>query len=193
MESITFSLYPGIAYLEAEIQIQNPGAEQVEFAHWVNPMWVPGGKNELTDNTEFILPTERILVEERWQQEPGTQPSDMAETILSGSSGTGRWEILWRMGSMQVSTERIHTTRTKEWSGYLIPSRTPGWISGRTGFSPRAYPMGSGSPSKGYVEIWGGTVKQFPNELRPLEAGGPSSVDRMDLSLSEDFRTNACE
>jgi len=31
--------------------------------------------------------------------------------------------------------------------------------------------MGSGAPNKGYAEMWGGTVKTFPHELRPLAPG----------------------
>ena len=34
-------------------------------------MWTPGGHNELTDNTELIIPTERIVIPERWQANLG--------------------------------------------------------------------------------------------------------------------------
>ncbi len=45
-------------------------------------MWAPGGANELTDNTEFIIPTERILIEERWQANMGPSPQAWAGNPL---------------------------------------------------------------------------------------------------------------
>ena len=39
------------------------------------------------------------------------------------------------------------------------------------GFNPEDIPMGSGKSNKGYVEIWGGTVKSFPDQTAPLPPG----------------------
>jgi hypothetical protein len=173
-ESITFSLYPDIGFLEAEIQITNPGSAQVEFAHWVNPMWVPGGRNELTDNTEFILPTKRILVEERWQKSLGTSPQSWPANSL-------RFIKNWKVGDimadgLEAGFYGAYSHDAKEGVVRVFdPLKNPGVDIWTYGFQPQNIPMGSGAPNKGYVEIWGGTVKHFPNELGPLEGGGQLS------------------
>jgi len=170
IESIAFSLYPGTSYLEAEIQIHNPGTNQVEFAHWVNPMWVPGGKNELTDNTEFILPTERILVEERWQKNLGPSPQNWPDNPL-------RFIRNWKVGDIMADGlyAGFYGAYSHDAEEGVVrvfdPVKNPGVDIWTYGFQPGDIPMGSGAPNKGYAEIWGGTVKHFPNELRTLESG----------------------
>jgi hypothetical protein len=52
------------------------------------------------------------------------------------------------------------------------PLANPGVDVWTYGFAPRDIPMGSGAPSKGYVEMWGGTVARFPDERRPLARPG---------------------
>ena len=50
----------------------------------------------------------------------------------------------------------------------------PGLDAWTYGYHPegqRQIPMGSGAPSRGYVEMWGGTSKTFPNERHPLAPG----------------------
>ena len=42
----------------------------------------PGGENELTDNTEFIIPTESILIADRWQKNLGPSPQVWSESPL---------------------------------------------------------------------------------------------------------------
>jgi hypothetical protein len=170
VESISFSIYPGIAYLEAEILIRNPGADRVEFAHWVNPMWVPGGENELTDNTEFILPTEQILVEERWQKNLGPSPQPWPENPL-------RFIRNWKVGDimadgLEAGFFGAYSHDAEEGVVRVFdPLKNPGVDIWTYGFRPNGIPMGSGRPNKGYVEIWGGTVKHFPHERTPLDAG----------------------
>lgn len=169
-ESITFSLYPGISYLEAEVQINNPGSETVEFAHWVNPMWAPGGLNELTDHTEFILPTSRILVEKRWQMNLGPSPQPWPDNPL-------RYIENWKIGDIMADglEAGFYGTYSHEKAEGVVrvfdPLKNPGVDIWTYGFHPENIPMGSGSPSKGYVEMWGGTVRHFPNELDSLGAG----------------------
>jgi hypothetical protein len=54
----------------------------VTFAHWTNPQWAPGGRNELTDNTELIIPTPRINISERWQANLGPSPQPWPDSPL---------------------------------------------------------------------------------------------------------------
>ena len=62
--------------LQAHVVIHNPVHNSVaggaaRFAHWVNVPMVPGGTNQLTDNTEFIIPTQHVNVSKRWQSNLG--------------------------------------------------------------------------------------------------------------------------
>jgi hypothetical protein len=169
-ETVTVSLYPGIGYLETEIQIGNPGRDPVEFAHWVNPMWAPGGRNELTDNTEFILPTKQILIEDRWQKNLGPSPQPWPENPL-------RFIRNWRVGDIMADglNAGFFGAYSHDADEGVVrvfdPLVNPGVDIWTYGFHPDNIPMGSGAPNKGYVEMWGGTVKEFPNELRTIEGG----------------------
>jgi hypothetical protein len=65
-ESIDISIYPDKAFYEAAITIKNPTDSIVHFQHWINPMWVPGGREDgLTPNTEFIIPAKEVYATER--------------------------------------------------------------------------------------------------------------------------------
>jgi hypothetical protein len=46
------------------------------------------------------------------------------------------------------------------------------WTYGYHPKPPHHIPMGSGAPSRGYAEMWGGTSKTFPDERHPLAPGG---------------------
>lgn len=169
-EHIDISVYPGHASFEATIRIWNPGPDTVEFAHWVNPMWTPGGHNELTDSTEFIIPTKRILIEDRWQKNLGPSPQQWADNPL-------RHIRNWAMGDIMaddLDAGFYGAYSHDEEEGVVRvfdPVTNPGMDMWTYGFHPTRIPMGSGAPNKGYAEMWGGTVKLFPHERRPLAPG----------------------
>lgn len=169
-ESIDLSIHPHSASFEADIRLWNPGADTVYFAHWVNPMWVPGGRNELTDSTELIIPTRRILIEERWQANLGPSPQLWGGNPLRYIRG-------WRMGDIMADglLAGFFSAYAHEAEEGVVrifdPLANPGVDVWTYGFEPRDIPMGSGAPSKGYVEMWGGTVARFPDERRPLAPG----------------------
>ena len=173
-ESIDISVYPGHASFEAAIRIWNPGPDTVEFAHWVNPMWTPGGRNELTDNTEFIIPTKRILIEDRWQKNLGPSPQPWAENPL-------RHIRNWAMGDIMADDldAGFYGAYSHDADEGVVrvfdPVTNPGMDMWTYGFHPTGIPMGSGAPNKGYAEMWGGTVKLFPHERRPLAPGASLS------------------
>jgi hypothetical protein len=170
-ETLDISVFPGTAFFAATITISNPTDEVVQFAHWVNPQWTPGGLNELTDSTEFIIPTEQVIVSEKWQPNLGPSPQKWADNPLRFIRG---WE---RMGDIMADGLSngffgAHSHDTQEGIVRVFDrEKTPGVDVWTYGSHPTQIPMGSGSPSRGYVEMWGGTTKLFPNERRPLAAG----------------------
>ena len=170
-EILDISIYPGKAYYEAAITITNPTDRTVRYAHWINPQWTPGGHNELTDNTEFIIPTDRILIEERWQKNLGPSPQNWAGNPLRFISG---WK---NMGDLMADglNEGFYSAYSHDEEEGIVrvfdKEKTPGVTIWTYGYHTTRIPMGSGAPNKGYVEMWGGTSKLFPDERRPLEPG----------------------
>ena len=88
-EVLTWTLAPGSAALQTEVAIHNPTVAIQRYAHWVNAPFVPGGRNELTDNTELLVPTKRINISARWQVSPDPKHSN---TAALGRRRNGRRE-----------------------------------------------------------------------------------------------------
>jgi len=168
-ETIDISIYPGKAYYEAAITISNPTDQTVQYAHWINPQWTPGGQNELTDSTEFIIPTDRILIEERWQKNMGPSPQDWAGNPLRFISG---WK---KPGDLMADglNEGFYSAYSHDEEEGIVrvfdKEKNPGADIWTYGYHTTRIPMGSGAPNKGYAEMWGGTSKLFPDERHPLE------------------------
>ncbi|MCK4772951.1 MAG: DUF5107 domain-containing protein [Candidatus Latescibacteria bacterium] len=174
-EHIEISLYPDRSFYEARIQIVNPTSETVEFAHWINPQWTPGGRNELTDNTEFIIPTELILIPDRFRDSLGESPQEWYASRLRFIKG-------WDRGSGDLMADGIThgfygAYSHDEEEGVVRvfdKEKTPGvdiWTYGYRPTQPRGIPMGSGADNKGYAEMWGGTSRLYPDERRPIRPG----------------------
>ena len=172
---INLSLVANSSALKSDISIWNPTPETVNFAHWVNPMWAPGGKNELTDQTEFLIPTKQVLIAERWQKNLGPSPQPWTENPL-------RYIYNWpKMGDLMADGldagfYGVYSHEEEEGVVRVFdPDINPGVDIWTYGFNPDDVPMGSGKKNKGYAEIWGGTVKHFPDETAPLPANGTVS------------------
>ena len=172
---INLSLVANSSALKSDISIWNPTPETVNFAHWVNPMWAPGGKNELTDQTEFLIPTKQVLIAERWQKNLGPSPQPWTENPL-------RYICNWpKMGDLMADGldagfYGVYSHEEEEGVVRVFdPDINPGVDIWTYGFNPDDVPMGSGKKNKGYAEIWGGTVKHFPDETAPLPANGTIS------------------
>jgi len=170
IQRVKLTVHRGSAALETQIRLHNPGADTVQFAHWVNPMWVPGGENELTDNTEFIIPTASILIADRWQKNLGPSPQVWSESPLRYLRG-------WKAGDIMADglTAGYYSAYSHDAEEGVVrvfdPVLNPGVDVWTYGFHPTGIPMGSGQPNKGYVEMWGGTSVLFPDETRPLPPG----------------------
>ena len=172
---IDLSLVANSSALKSDISIWNPTPETVNFAHWVNPMWAPGGKNELTDQTEFLIPTKQVLIAERWKKNLGPSPQSWVENPL-------RYICNWpKMGDLMADGldagfYGVYSHEEEEGVVRVFdPDINPGVDIWTYGFNPDDVPMGSGKKNKGYAEIWGGTVKHFPDETAPLPANGTIS------------------
>jgi hypothetical protein len=174
-EEIDISVVPGCAWFEARVRIINPTEKTVEYAHWINPQWAPGGWNELTDNTEFIIPTDEIIIPERFRVTLGPSPQRWATSPLRFIKG---WDKGWgdlMAGELREGFFGAYSHDEQEGVVRVFDKDlNPGvdvWTYGYHPKPPGQIPMGSGAPNKGYVEMWGGTSKTFPDERRPLGPG----------------------
>ncbi len=168
---VDLSLIANSSALKSDVSIWNPTCKTVNFAHWVNPMWAPGGHNQLTDQTKFIIPTKQVLIEERWQENLGPSPQSWVENPL-------RYICNWpQMGDLmadglEAGFYGVYSHDEEEGVVRVFdPDINPGVDIWTYGFKPEDIPMGSGGKNEGYVEIWGGTVKHFPDQTAPLLPG----------------------
>src|SRR2546425_9727448 len=90
-EDLEIVIYPDRAFYEANITIANTGDAEARFGHWINPMWAPGGRGEVTPETELIVPCTAMVVVDRnfnrWML--GGQMPDFERNPL-------RWVKHWR-------------------------------------------------------------------------------------------------
>ena len=175
-EEVDVSLGADNSRLEIGVRILNPTDQTVLYAHWVNPQWAPGGRNELTDNTEFVIPTRRILIPERFRATLGESPQEWRTSPLRSIKG-------WISGWGDLMAEKLEAGFYAAYSHdeeegvvrVFDPEVNPGVDVWTYGYHPRqgaAIPMGSRAHNNGYAEIWGGTSRLFPDERRPLRPGG---------------------
>ena len=172
-ETLEFSLYPGRAYYETSVAITNPTAEVVQYVHWINPQWTPGGHNELTDNTEFIIPTDRILIAKDWQKNMGESPQDWVGNKFRFIKGWARHGDLMADGIRHGFYSAYSHDEQEGMVRVFDKDKTPGVDIWTYGYHPREVPipMGSGATNKGYAEMWGGTSKLYGDDLTPLAPG----------------------
>ena len=173
-ERLTFSLLSGGVSLRTDVEVTNPTARATSFAHWTNVPMVPGGANELLDDTIFDLPTARINISERWRQNLGPSPQQWPASSLHtirGWKGQGDFTA----DGLDHGYYGAYVPSLDEGTLRLFDaSATPGLDTWTYGFHPPrgTVPMGSGAASKGYAEMWGGNVKTFPDERAPIASGG---------------------
>lgn len=167
-ETLEIALEPERAYFTADIRIHNPTHETAQFAHWVNPMWAPGGRNELTDHTEFVIPTDRVRIEERWQDNLGASPQDWEGNPLRFIRGWRKAGDLMADGLRDGFYGAYSHDEQEGVVRVFDPAVTPGVDIWTYGYHPTRIPMGSSAPNRGYVEMWGGTSPTYPDERRPL-------------------------
>jgi hypothetical protein len=174
-EHIEIVLYPDRSFYEARIEIVNPTSETVQFAHWINPQWTPGGRNELTDNTEFIIPTRHILIPDRFRERLGESRQDWRSSRLRFIQGWDRGSGDLMADGLEHGFYGAYSHDEEEGVVRVFDKEiTPGvdvWTYGYKPRFPQGIPMGSGRENDGYVEMWGGTSRVFPDERHPIRPG----------------------
>ena len=114
------------------------------------------------------MPAKRIVIPERWQENLGPSPQDWGTTPLRMLRN---WEGMGDLmaDGLQGDWYGVYSHDAEEGAVRVFDRRkTPGIDAWTYGFDPKDVPMGSGKPNKGYAEVWGGTVKTFPDETAPL-------------------------
>eukprot|EP00937_MAST-01D_sp_MAST-1D-sp2_P004518 g4518.t1 len=172
-ETVEWSLARGSAALATHVTLHNPTSANASFAHWTNPQLAPGGTNELDDSTEFFIPTNSVTIPARWQGDLGPSPqvwgSSKLRTIAGWAGGMGDLNA----NGLDSGWYGAYSHAAQEGVGRVFdPSATPGLDTWTYGYHPTDVPMGSGTASKGYAEMWGGTVQLFPDERGVLPPGG---------------------
>ena len=179
-EKIAVSLYPDKAYYEANISIYNPTSDTVSFQHWINPMWAPGGRGEITPNTEFIIPTEKVIVTERkfnqWMLD--YHPERKRKQLYSDNPL--RWLKGWKSigdllaGKLKHGFYSAFSHDENEGIVRVFPEDIhPGCNIWSWGFDPppETRKRFSGTDTcRGYVEMWGGITRGF-DEYYTLNPG----------------------
>ena len=174
-EEIDISVAPGYAGFEARVRVTNPTDKTVSYAHWINPMWTPGGWNELTDGTELIIPADQIIIPGKYQAALGPSPQRWATSPLRFIRGwdKGMGDLMadgLREGFFGAYSHDEQEGVVRVFDKDLNPGLDV-WTYGYHPKPPHHIPMGSGAPNRGYAEMWGGTSKTFPDEEHPLAPG----------------------
>jgi hypothetical protein len=170
-ETIDISIYPDKSYYEAEITIENPTDDPVNFQHWINPMWAPGGQGEITVHTEFIMPTRQVYITERkfnnWMLDYHPQRSrtqyydDSPLRFLEGWKSIG--DLL--AGELEHGFYSAFSHNENEGIVRVFPKdKNPGcniWAWGINPVSKTRRRFSGSEKCRGYVEMWGGVTHGF--------------------------------
>eukprot|EP01051_Picozoa_sp_SAG22_P013849 SAG22_NODE_1605_length_4014_cov_1.785696_3_plen_451_part_01 len=163
VEQLIWTLSPSSAALRTDVSVHNPAQHTASLAHWVNVPFVPGGTNELSDNTEILLPTPSVNVSARWRSDLGPSPQAWPASPLRFLKGWAKG-----MGDIMAAglTEGFHGVYNhdmQEGAVRIVNSTAlqPEVDTWTYGFHPKRgeVPMGSGKPSNGYAEMWGGNAR----------------------------------
>ena len=171
-----YSLYANKNYVETMVVVENPTKEVKQFSLWTTAVFAPGGLNEVTPDTELVIPADRFVPDERdfndWMA-PLIGP-----TVSSPLRKIGNWQSIG-----DLMTSRLHqpyyAVYSHEKSEGIVHTfdlaETPtvdvwGW-----GYPPtpaRQLEFTAQPPNKGYVEVWNGNVHGFKDDdLASLEPG----------------------
>jgi hypothetical protein len=179
-QTVELALPRNYAGYQANMSVRNTSDKTVRFSHWVNPMWAPGGRGELTPKTEFIVPTAEMYVPPRdfnnWM---------LGERVQSWADNPLRFIESWRSIGDLLAVELTNgfyaafSHDTDHGVARIFDHKAnPGMDIWTWGFQPapelqREYSL---TPNAGYVEMWGGSVRDFTEaSLQPI---GPGEVVR---------------
>ncbi len=180
-ETIDISIYPDKSFYEAAITIKNPTDKPVRFQHWINPMWVPGGQGEITEHTEFIMPTGHVYVTDRkfndWMLDYHPQRSRKQSYENSPLRFLSGWKSIGDLLACKLEHGFYSAFSHDENEGIVrvFPKdKNPGCNIWAWGINPdlKTRKRFSGSEKcRGYVEMWGGLTHGFDKyyHLEPNE------------------------
>jgi hypothetical protein len=166
IERIEVILYPDKSYLEYNIELENSSEEEQEFQFWICPMWTPGGKNELTEDTEFIISAKWIVPPSnyKWMLKYGViQNYDKSPLrFIKNWTKSGYHYALELNGNF----DSAYSHELKEGIVRVFnPEITPGVKTWAWGWPYDGHNCYSFEHNKGYVEIWGGLTRTFNNSI----------------------------
>jgi hypothetical protein len=175
-EAVEISITRSSALLKVHFTLNNSSRRNALFSHWVNPMLAPAGRNELTPETEMIVPCSAMLVPDRdfnrWmlgarKQRFETNPLRLVQN----------WRAPGDLLAEKLTSNffAAFSHEANEGIARLFdPSVTPGMDIWTWGFPPpaerqRQYSL---TPNLGYIEMWGGTSHDYADSSRrELKAG----------------------
>ncbi|MCD6564535.1 MAG: DUF5107 domain-containing protein [Bacteroidales bacterium] len=170
-ETIDISIYPDKSFFEAAIFIKNPTVKPVMFQHWINPMWTPGGQGEVTEHTEFIMPTKQVLVTERkfnkWMLDYHSQKNKVQDYEDSPLRFLTGWKNIGDLLASKLEHGFYSAFSHDENEGIvrIFPmDKNPGCNIWAWGINPdpKTRKRFSGSEDcRGCVEMWGGITHGF--------------------------------
>jgi hypothetical protein len=170
-ETIDISIYPDRSYYEAAITIKNLTDEPINFQHWINPMWTPGGQGEITEHTEFIMPTTQAYVTERefndWMLDYHPQKNRKQDYENSPLRFLLGWKSIGDLLAWKLEHGFYSAFSHDENEGIVrvFPKdRNPGCNIWAWGINPdpKTRKRFSGNEKcRGYVEMWGGITHGF--------------------------------
>jgi len=170
-ESITICIYPDKAYFQTEILIENNTEKNISFQHWINPMWAPGGRGEITPYTEFIIPTRDVIITNRKINDWMLDYHEKGDRIQPFSKSPLRFLAGWKsIGDLLAShLERgfysAFSHEVDEGIVRVFPKEiNPGCNIWAWGINPEPntrFRFSGSRTSLGYVEMWGGITHGF--------------------------------
>ncbi len=173
IETVDISIYPDKAYYEADIHIENPTSRDVQFQHWINPMWAPGGDGELTPNTEFIIPTNEVYATERPMNDWMLEYHPDRKRLQSYTDNPMRFLNGWKRSGDLLAwklEEGFYSAFCHEHNEGIVrvfPKEVnPGcniWTWGAEPSSKQRLLFSVHPDRGGYVEMWGGITHGFDN------------------------------
>ncbi|MFH1941563.1 MAG: DUF5107 domain-containing protein [bacterium] len=175
-EIVDISIYPDKAYYGAAITITNPTDQAVNFQHWINPMWVPGGRGEITPYTEFVIPTKEVYATERAMNDWMLDYHPQKERLQSYEDSPMRFLKGWKSHGDLLAWELEHgfygafCHEEDEGIVRVFPKDlNPGCNIWSWGLDPAAEArmlFSGDSLNRGYVEMWGGITHSYDKYFR---------------------------
>ncbi len=165
---LNFSLFREKPFLETKIVIHNQSGQPNKFSHWSTAVLSPGRSDEVTPNTELILPADKFVPDDRdfndWMQglPMGTETSPLRWVKNWVSIGdlltTKLRRPFYAVYSHESDEGIVHTFDLKESPTVDI------WGWGFPVEAKRQREFTAATPSNGYIEFWNGNVKNFKDE-----------------------------